>query len=308
MTAPQRHHTTETTPTVRRISFQGHEVRLAADKWPGDPERTVLFLHGGGQTREAWGRSCAKVASLGCRVVSLDLRGHGDSDWPDEPDYDFEHFGTDVLEVLDALGPAPIGVGASLGGMSLLTAQRLQADPRTQIYSGVVLVDITPKMEIGGVRRILTFMTAHPEGFASLDQAASAIADYMPHREPPKDTTGLQKVLRETEDGRWRWHWDLRFITSRVGEGPDFVELDSARYEEIRRGLLEGARRLAVPTDLVRGTKSDLVSDEGVAELLDAVPQGRYVDVRDATHMVAGDENDAFSDAVVDFARHVYNL
>lgn len=281
--------------------FQGEGLVLTADEWAGDPARTVLFLHGGGQTRAAWGGACMTTAKLGCRVISLDLRGHGDSEWPDDPNYAFDYFGRDVLAVLDQIGQPPIAVGASLGGISLLMAQRVAMRP---LYAGVVLVDITPKMELAGVKRIVTFMTAYPEGFASLEEAAAAIAKYMPHRDPPKNFSGLRKVLRHGEDGRWRWHWDLRFITARIGEPADGPDLSG--YEEIRHVLLDGARALSVPTLLVRGTKSDIVSAEGVAELLAAVPHARYVDVRDAAHMVAGDENDAFTDAVSNFVRQVY--
>ena len=67
-------------------------------------------------------------------------------------------------------------------------------------------------MEAAGVARILTFMSAHPDGFASLDDARDAIAAYNPHRPPPRDTVRLHKNLRQGSDGRYRWHWDPRFL------------------------------------------------------------------------------------------------
>lgn len=305
---PRRIMTSSTGPVgeiaePRPVRYRGHGIELSADQWDGDPGRTVLFLHGGGQTRQAWGGTCRAVARLGCRVAAFDLRGHGDSGWPEDPEYDFEHFGLDVLSILDQLGAPPIAVGASLGGISLLTAQRIQPDPETQIFTGVVLVDITPRMELDGVKRIAGFMTAHPDGFESLEDAAAAIAGYMPHREPPKDTSGLSKVLRKTDDGRWRWHWDIRFITARISDRSEIEELYEERFDHVRQDMLHGAGHIRVPTCLVRGTKSDLVSEEGVIELLEALPNGRYTDVRNATHMVAGDENDAFTEVVVEFVR-----
>jgi pimeloyl-ACP methyl ester carboxylesterase len=61
---------------------------------------------------------------------------------------------------------------------------------------------------------------------------------------------------------------------------------------------------IRVPTLLVRGLLSDIVTEEGVQEFLRAIPGSRLIDVGDAAHMVAGDQNDVFSNAVVDFLEH----
>ena len=66
----------------------------------------------------------------------------------------------------------------------------------------------------------------------------------------------------------------------------------------VRAGGVRVAGRRAL---VVRGAQSDLVSPEGVQEFVDAVPGARYVDVADAGHMVAGDQNDHFTTAVLDF-------
>ena len=115
----------------------------------------------------------------------------------------------------------------------------------------------------------------------------------MRHRPRPKDLSGLAKNLRLGEDGRYRWHWDPAFLRRRRRDG--VTNLPSAERH------LAAARRLAVPTLLVRGRLSDVISMEGVNEFLEAVPKAEFVDVSDAGHMVAGDRNDAFTDAVVGF-------
>jgi len=174
------------------------------------------------------------------------------------------------------------------------------------IFSAVVLVDITPKVENAGSRRIVSFMMANPDGFADLTEAAAAIAEYNPHRPPPSSTAGLAKVLRQGEDGRWRWHWDPQFIATRAAlmlEDPAAWEAERAERAD-RLHLSAGA--LKAPLLLIRGLLSDLVSDEAVAALRAAAPQAEYVDVRGAGHMVAGDDNDAFTSAVLGFLdRHV---
>ncbi|MGH9098433.1 MAG: alpha/beta fold hydrolase, partial [Acidimicrobiales bacterium] len=163
---------------AERITFDGFEgLHLVADV-RGDPDAwPVLFLHGGGQTRDAWGSTAETVASQGWRTVALDLRGHGDSDWAPNGDYSFTAFCADVVAVADQLGRPPVLVGASLGGMSALMAEG--TSDRT-VSSGLVLVDITPKPNAEGINRIKDFMVSGIDGFDSLEDAAKAIAAYTP--------------------------------------------------------------------------------------------------------------------------------
>ncbi len=276
---------------VERVDFVGFEgVRLAADV-RGDPDAwPVLFLHGGGQTRHAWGSTAATVAAEGWRTVALDLRGHGDSDWAANGDYSFTAFGGDCLAVVDQLGRPPVLIGASLGGMSAMLAEG--TSDRT-VSSGLVLVDITPKTNPEGIQRIASFMQSGLGGFATLDEAADAIAAYTPQRTRKVNPAGLKKVLRQ-RDGRWYWHWDPLVISQ---ERTEVVP-------ERLAGLLDVAmRNITVPTLLVRGLLSDVVTDEGVNDLLARIPTAAVADVDGAAHMIAGDRNDAFSDAVLTFLR-----
>jgi pimeloyl-ACP methyl ester carboxylesterase len=281
--------TAQERPSPETVSFRGvHGVALAGDAY-GDPDAPpVVLLHGGGQTRHAWGRTAADLAGAGWRAYSLDLRGHGDSDWSPDGIYHVQYLADDLLEVLDELGRPAALVGASLGGMtSLLVAGEL----RPEAVRALVLVDIVHRSDPDGAQRIGDFMRSRPDGFATLDEAADAVANFNPHRPRPRDPTGLRKNLRQRDDGRWYWHWDPSFL--RPGYGP------GGNLEEER--LTECARQLAMPTLLVRGRLSDIVSEDGAREFLALVPHAAFVDVRDAGHMVAGDRNDVFSEAVLGF-------
>lgn len=274
-------------PRSLRLTGAGG-VGLAADAW-GDPQAPpVLLLHGGGQTRHAWGGTAETLAAHGFYAVSMDLRGHGESDWSPDGRYDHDLFTDDVRVVAHSFRRPPALVGASLGGIASLLAQGEAPEP---IASAVVLVDVAPRLEPEGVTRIVEFMRARPDGFESLEEAADTISEYLPHRPRPKDLSGLRKNLRRGADGRYRWHWDPRFMD------PDRRPTASRSPDR----LLAAARNLGVPTLLVRGRRSDLLSEEGAREFLEHVPHARYVDVSGAGHMVAGDRNDAFTTAVVDF-------
>ena len=194
----------------------------------------------------------------------------------------------DLKSVLAQLDGKVSVVGASLGG---ITAMLAEGESDNGLFSALVLVDVAPRVEQQGVMKIFAFMTAYPDGFDSLDQAADAIAAYLPHRERPQDLSGLAKNLELGEDGKYHWHWDPAFMTGsrRPGTIQNAERLSGA------------AEQLGLPTLLIRGKISDLLSEEGAADFLEAVPHAEYVNVAGAGHMVAGDSNDLFTEAVVGF-------
>jgi non-heme chloroperoxidase len=278
-------------------TLAGDGVALAADVYGDEGAPPVVLLHGGGQTRHAWGTTALVLAEKGWRAYTVDLRGHGDSEWVADGDYSLDGFANDVVALATGFDQLPALVGASLGGIASLTAI---AEAPSPIATALVLVDVAPRIEASGVARIGEFMTEHIDGFASLDEVADAVAAYNPHRPRPKDLSGLRKNVRLRDDGRWYWHWDPRFVGGRFGS------TDETRSSMTEPGrLMAAARALAIPTLLVRGRMSDLLSEEGARELLELVPHARLVDVAGAGHMVAGDRNDLFNDAVVTFLDEV---
>ncbi|WP_370305434.1 alpha/beta fold hydrolase [Sinimarinibacterium flocculans] len=268
-------------------------LRLAAEAAGDSDWPPVLLLHGGGQTRHAWAGTARRLASAGYLAIALDARGHGDSQWAPDGDYSADAMAADLACVCASLRSPPALVGASMGGLTSLLAI---GEGPPDFARALVLVDIATRLEADGVTRVLDFMRAHTGGFASLDEAAAAVAAYNPHRKGPRSTAGLSKNLRLRPDGRWYWHWDPRFLDhaarSRAGE---------ALVQQERRE--QAAQRVTVPTLLIRGGSSDVVSAEGARELQQLIPHAELFDVQDAGHMVAGDRNDVFSDAVIKFLR-----
>lgn len=260
-------------------------VRLAVDA-RGDPQAPALvFAHGFGQTRNAWATTAAAFAQQGWYCLCADARGHGDSGWREDGAYDFTQFVDDLVRVARLPVQRPILIGASMGGLLGLVAQAEHA-----VFRALVLVDITPRWEAAGVERILTFMRANPEGFDSLDAAAAAIAHYLPHRTEKKSPARLRSLLLPGKDGRLHWHWDPRLL--------EHIANDSERQQA---QLLDAARSIRVPTLLISGERSDVVSDSTINEFLHCVPHAVHVRVPRATHMIVGDRNDAFAAAVESF-------
>lgn len=265
-------------------------VELAADTW-GDPANPpVLLLHGGGQTRGSWRAAGERLAARGFRAIALDARGHGDSDWSPGGTYELGLFADDLRAVAGTLETPPAIVGASLGGITALLAAG--EEPRIAVR-GIVLVDVAHRHRRAGIKRIAAFMTANPEGFSTLDDAADAVAAYLPHRDRDRESAeGLRRNLRRRGD-RWIWHWDPSMLRG-LDAG---ARAPAGRPER----LLAAARGAGAPVLLVRGGSSDVVDAAITEEFVRSVPAARSVTVPDAGHMVAGDRNDRFVDAIEPF-------
>jgi non-heme chloroperoxidase len=261
-------------------------IKIAGDSW-GDPTGPLVLLqHGGGQTRHAWKHTGETLGAAGYHAIAFDARGHGDSDWAADGRYGQDIMVEDLVCLVAAVGNRrPILVGASMGGGTSLVAigeDRVDA-------AALVLVDIAPRIELQGANKIQSFMSQNPEGFASLAEVAEAIRAYQPQRKPVKNLAGLAKNVRLAPNGKFRWHWDPRFRA----EHRD-LEGRQKRFEAC-------ARKLTLPTLLVRGELSDVLTEDGVQEFLQMCPHTEYVSVTNAAHMVAGDRNDIFGAAVIDF-------
>ena len=256
------------TPCPKHRWLGSDGLWIAGDSWgdPGGP--LVVLLHGGGQTRHAWKGTGALLGEAGCHAIAPDSMVR------------------DLQAVLSTVGGCtPVLIGASMGGITSLVAageERVNA-------AALILVDIVPRCEPQGVARIKAFMQQRPDGFASLDEVAEEISHYQPQRSRPASTKGLAKNLRRSADGRLHWHWDPRYLSA----APDLA----GRYQR----LSACAQRLRLPTLLVRGAQSDVVTDEGVRDFMSLCPHAESLNVAEASHMVAGDQNDLFGRAAWNF-------
>lgn len=274
------------------------KMTIAAEAW-GNPEASpVILLHGGGQTKHSWGETAKILANKGWYAIAYDARGHGRSSWATSgEDYSIELMVADLRFIISQLKGKPALVGASMGGLTSMIAQ---GESDKALASAIILVDVAPRIEVKGVERIFKFMGANIEkGFANLEEVADAVAAYLPHRPRPKNLASLEKNLRKKDNGRYYWHWDPQLMHYWRRFTPEKMEDDTQRF-------YAAANRLNVPTLIVRGGMSDVVSKEVMTEFLDKVPHVQSVDVSGAGHMVAGDSNQAFGSAVIGFLEENY--
>jgi len=274
------------------LAFQtDEEITIIADAYGNPTDDPILLLHGGGQTRNSWKRTGEILAAKGWYVIATDARGHGDSSWSKKGNYHFEYLRKDIVAIVKTLDKTPILIGASMGGICSLAAMHYHPT----IAKGLILVDVSPRIEKKGTDRIFAFMSAKPEGYASLEEVQAAVRAYLPNRKNIGSLNGLKKNLRQLPNGRYSWHWDPAMLKTWQSKSSDVTQKETEDF------LMNALMNLKIPTMLVRGGISDVVSKEIVEELKVAAPHLTYVDVADAGHMVAGDSNHVFTNALLTF-------
>ena len=274
----------ETLAGAGGLTLATSRFEARSDQPPGP---ALLYAHGFGQTRGAWRHTARALADAGHAGLSYDARGHGESARnPIDLAYAGDQFADDLIIIAGEQAQPPVLVGASMGGLFGLIAEARWPG----LFRAMILVDITPRWEEAGLQRILAFVSAMPQGFDSLEHAAQSIAAYLPQRRRHKSAEELRGLLREGADGRWHWHWDARLV--------DELVRDCARHQD---SVAEAARAVRCPVLLLSGGRSDLVSPRTIAEFQVLAPHAQHLRLPEATHMLAGDDNDAFTAAVHDY-------
>ena len=261
-------------------------IVLRGERFGGAQGPAAVLLHGGGQSHSAWRGAAGLLANAGYRAVSMNLRGHGDSDWSPAGNYTFDDYADDLARTVDALGGQAVVIGASLGGhVGVVTAAR-----HPDRVVALALADVTPWIDEGetgvAIRAAMRRMGA---GAASLEDAARMIAEVRDDV-PRRDLDGLARHLRHGEDGRWYWRWDPAYLTE----------------ENLRHGGEDGlfvreARRLRCPVLVMRAERSTVTSPDQVARFRAALPWLQDVTVPGIGHMLTGDANDAYAGHILRF-------
>ncbi len=248
----------------------------AADKPP------LLCLHG--LTRNS--RDFAELAerySPRFRVIALDFRGRGKSDYDPLPArYNPLTYAADVIELLDQLGVREaIFVGTSLGGLVTMTMAAIAP----QRIAAAVLNDVGPELSTAGLDRIRTYVGADGR-FASWDEAAKAISTnnrHIPANYSHQDWVDMaHRVCREAK-GEIRFDYDMAIALPFETSGPT----PHVDMWPLFRAL--GQKPLLV----VRGELSDLLSADALAKMHVAVPDLKSVTVAGVAHAPMLDEPEA---------------
>ncbi|WP_240334335.1 alpha/beta fold hydrolase [Sphingobium estronivorans] len=274
-------------PPHQQVRLRGDGLSLAADIYGPTSGQPVMFFHGGGQSRRSWRGPARRLGAAGYQAITVDLRGHGESDWATDGDYLLDAYARDVEALIDRLEAPVVLVGASRGGQSALVG----GSRRPGRVALIMLADVAPAMRDEGIDEIRAFFAASMKGFRNADAAADALSLHL-GRERTADTSGLLAAMRRGEDGLLYWRWDPATVR------PEFLHPPSEG-----EALLAAAGRLRDPVVLVRAELSSIVTDGSVALFRELTPQLEVVVAHGVGHMFTGDQNDAFAETLLERLR-----
>ena len=277
--------TNENAPQDKFVNANG--MRFHYLEWGNPDNPPMLLLHGFAQTCHSWD-FVALGFSDNYRVIVLDQRGHGDSDWASDGDYSPETQQKDISGVVNELGLANfVLMGLSMGGRNSFTYAAKNAGK----VKALVVVDAAPQNMQQGTQNIRSFVQQDDE-LDSVDAFVERVLQYNPRRDPQQVRGSIMHNIKELPSGKWTWKYDraLRSPGRRMGSDPE--------TEKRLWGYLE---TLQCPTLLVRGGGSDIVAMDTADRMHQAIPNSRLATIDGAGHLVMGDSPSGFQSAVTDF-------
>jgi esterase len=249
-------------------------MRLHYLDWGAKDRHPVLFLHGGGLNAHTWDLVCLMLRDR-YHCVALDQRGHGDSEWEPTADYRFESQVADLEGFIDKLKlERPLLVGHSMGGFAAMG----YAIRHAAKMGGLVLVDIAPEISAQGSLRVRNFIKMDRE-LDSVEDFVERALKFNPMRNRELLRRSLLHNLRQLPSGKWTWKHDPKRIPANMSAE------QIARKDQIN----DNAANITCPTLVMRGARSDVLTDESAEKFAKSVPNGRWIRIENAGHTIQGD-------------------
>lgn len=258
--------------------------------WGIEGNQPIIFLHGGGLNAHTWDLVCLMLRHE-YHCLALDQRGHGDSEWEPTSDYSFDTQVRDIEHFVEKLNiKHPLLVGHSMGGFAAMG----YAIRHAATLAGLILVDVAPELNPEGSVRIREFVS-QDRVLESVDAFIERALKFNPHRNRELLRRSLLHNLRQLPSGKWTWKHD-----------PNRMNGDFHR-ERVERAdyIVDSAKMITCPTLVMRGVRSDVLTDEGARKFADAVPNGRWIKIEDAGHTIQGDNPRGLLQAMRPFMREI---
>ncbi len=277
--------TNEAVPQDRFVTANG--LRFHYLEWgePGKPD--MLLLHGFAQTCHSWDFVALSLCDR-FRVIALDQRGHGDSEWAADGDYSPETQQEDLHAIVESIGLEDfVLMGLSMGGRNSFT----YAANHPEKIRALVVVDSAPETERAGTSRIRRFASQDDE-LDSVDAFVERVMAYNHRRDPQQVRGSIMHNLKQLPSGKWTWKYDRRL------RSPD---RNMGRDPQTAQRLWGYVESLRCPTLVVRGGESDVLAMDTASSMHERIPNGRLTTVEKAGHLVPGDNPSGFEKAVMEF-------
>lgn len=258
-------------------------IRLRYLDWGNGHLPGLLFIHGFAQQAHSWDFAALAVQDL-FHVISIDLRGHGESEWSPDGMYSFDDLYADVDAFVAAADlKQPVICGLSLGGTLAYTY--VSRNPTG--VKALVIAESVPESRKEGMASIRAF-TSGPGTFATLEDLVDKVRTLTPWRSAEQVRSSLVHSVGRNEADKWTWKYDPAIRT--LHERP--VDSDS-RWSALGR--------VNVPTLLIRGEDSDITDAATFERMKSVVPGSQIVSIPGAGHRVSGDNPARFNAALRSF-------
>ena len=274
-------------PAVSRYVEAG--VKLHYLDWGSADNPWMLCVHGSAQNAHMWDFTALAFRHR-YHIVAIDQRGHGDSDWAPDAEYNRAAYVSDLGKVVDNLGmDSLVLMGLSLGGSNSVA----YAAANPQRVRALVVVDVGPEPQVGAENAANDFVT-QSDVLDSYEEFVQRVIAYSPHRPEWLIRSSLPHSLRQLPDGRWTWKYDsvLRDPVRRAQSAA--ARMDSASRWELWE-------RVKCLTLIVRGEHSRMLSRDVADRMVQRNPNSRLIEVPKAGHRVPGDNPAAFEEALRGF-------
>jgi esterase len=278
-------------PHARSVPYHSSNIVLRRMRfhyleWGRPDAPVIVLLHGGHQSAHSWDLVSLHLAQ-NYRVLALDQRGHGDSEWARDVVYSNHEMSLDAEAFIEAMGlEAPIVIGHSMGGRNtMLLLRRNQA-----IARAAVIVDVGPELSDKGRAAIAGFVQGNQE-FDDLEHFVRNVRQYDPYRSREHIERTVKYNMLERADGKYVSKCDSN--PRRLG-----IVRASGPLENI---TLEDAAGFDLPVLLVRGENSNILAPDAAERFGAALPQGRLVTVANCGHNVHGQNTKGFIAALGGF-------
>ena len=277
--------TKENSPNDKYITV--NNLKFHYLEWGNSENPTIILIHGIAQTCHSW-----DFISLGLsekyRVIALDLRGHGDSEWAPDKNYNIEAYSDDLHKIIEKLNLNNfILIGLSIGGKTCFT----YASQHLEKIRALAIVDAAPENIQAGYKNMSKFMKQKDE-LDSIDEFIDRILKYNPRRSRQQAKGSIIHNIKQMENGKWTWKYDSFFRTPQKHiQNPD----------KIAKTLWSRLGKVMCPTLIVRGAQSDLVASEITEKMSNIMNNATIVTVKNAGHLVPGDNPAGFQTAINNF-------
>ncbi|WP_428483282.1 alpha/beta fold hydrolase [Rhodopila sp.] len=278
-------------PHARDIAYRSCNVVLRQMRfhfldWGAADAPPIVLLHGGHQSAHSWDLVSLHLAQR-YRVLALDQRGHGDSEWARDVAYSNHEMSLDAEAFIDTMGlRRPVLIGHSMGGRNAMLLTR--RDPSR--LGALVIVDVGPELSDKGRAAIAGFVQVNQE-FDDLEHFIRNVRQYDPYRPREHIERTVKYNMLERADGKYVSKCDSNPRRLNIVRGSGLLENVS----------LDDATRFDLPVLLVRGAKSNILAPEAAERFADALPRGTLVTVPDCGHNVHGQNTKGFISALNGF-------